>query len=125
MRTKSFSIVARFLIIINAAVVVVVALICAVIGLHLYEKNAEQFHGFTVQHTAIISTAINIFMQNAERSVEMLAETTQLKKADHTIYNYTEASQGIQGNTHNGQVERDILAVFDTIAKTHPAFQVI
>ena len=125
MRTKSFSIVARFLIIINAAVVVVVALICAVIGLHLYNKNAEQFNGFTAQHTAVISTAITLFMQNAERSVEMLAETAQLKKADHTIYNYTEAAQGMPGNTHNGQVERDILAVFDTITKTHPAFQVM
>ena len=125
MRTKSFSIAARFLIIINAAVVAIVALICAVIGLHLYEKNAEHFNGFTAQHSAIISTAINTFMQNAERSVEMLAETATLKKADHTIYNYTEEAKNIPGNTHNGQAEQDILALFDTVTKTHPAFQVI
>lgn len=125
MGTKSLSIAARFLIMINAAVIAVVALICAVIGLHLYNKNTEQFNGFTAQHTAVISTAITLFMQNAKRSVEMLAETAQLKKADHTIYNYTETAQGMPGNTHNGQTERDILAVFDAITKTHPAFQVI
>ena len=125
MGTKSLSIAARFLIMINAAIVAVVALICAVIGLHLYSKNTEQFNGFTAQHTAVISTAITLFMQNAKRSVEMLAETAQLKKADHTIYNYTEAAQGMPGNTHSGQTERDILAVFDAITKTHPAFQVI
>ncbi|MGP1529066.1 MAG: methyl-accepting chemotaxis protein [Treponema sp.] len=125
MRPTSFSIAARFLIIINAVIVAVVALICVVIGLHLYEKNDEQFNGFTAQHAAVISTAITIFMQNAERSVEMLAETAQLKKANHTIYNYTEEAKDMPENIHNGQTERDILALFDTITKTNPAFQVI
>lgn len=125
MNAKCFSITARFLISITAVVITIVFLICIVVGLHLYKNNAEQFNGFTAQHTAVISSVITTFMDNAAHAVEMLTETPQVKSADTTIYNYTEAAKDMPGNTHDGHVEQDILALFDAVTKTHPAFQVI
>ncbi len=122
---KSFSITAKLLIIINLALLFVVVFICTVIGFQLYKKNAAQFNSFTTQHISTIETAMGIFMQNVEKSVEMLAENGALKKADRTIYNYTAEAENAPDNIHSGKTEQDILALFETVKKTHPEFQVI
>ncbi len=110
---------------VDFALLVVIILICAVIGNRLYTKSYQQFDKMTAQHISAIKTAVDIFMKNAEMSVEMLAENPVLKNADRTIYNYTQEAKTFSSNTHNGKSEQEILALFDSMTKTHPEFEVI
>ncbi len=122
---KTFSIRTKLLLAIDSVLLAVIILICTVIGNRLYTKSYLQFDKLTSQHISAIETAIDIFMKNAEMSVEMLSENPSLKNADRTIYNYTEEAKSFAVNTHNGKSEREILALFDSMTKTHPEFQVI
>ena len=122
---KTFSIRTKLLLAIDSVLLAVIILICAVIGNRLYTKSYLQFDKLTSQHISAIETAIDIFMKNAEMSVEMLSENPSLKNADRTIYNYTEEAKSFAVNTHNGKSEREILSLFDSMTKTHPEFQVI
>ena len=122
---KSLSMRARLLLTVDFALLVVIILICAVIGNRLYTKSYQQFDKMTAQHISAIKTAVDIFMKNAEMSVEMLAENPVLKNADRTIYNYTQEAKTFSSNTHNGKSEQEILALFDSMTKTHPEFEVI
>ncbi len=122
---KSLSMRARLLLTVDFALLVVIILICAVIGNRLYTKSCQQFDKMTAQHISAIKTAVDIFMKNAEMSVEMLAENPVLKNADRTIYNYTQEAKTFSSNTHNGKSEQEILALFDSMTKTHPEFEVI
>ena len=122
---KSVSIRAKLLLTVDSALLVVIILICSVIGNRLYTKSYKQFDKMTSQHISAIETAVDIFMRNAEMSVEMLAENPVLKNADRTIYNYTEEAKTFSSNTHTGKSEQEILALFDSMTKTHPEFEVI
>ena len=122
---KTLSMRARLLLTVDFALLVVIMLICAVIGNRLYTKSYQQFDKMTAQHISAIKTAVDIFMKNAEMSVEMLAENPVLKNADRTIYNYTQEAKTFSSNTHNGKSEQEILALFDSMTKTHPEFEVI
>ena len=122
---KTLSMRARLLLTVDFALLVVIILICAVIGNRLYTKSYQQFDKMTAQHISAIKTAVDIFMKNAEMSVEMLAENPVLKNADRTIYNYTQEAKTFSSNTHNGKSEQEILALFDSMTKTHPEFEVI
>ncbi|MGP1367778.1 MAG: methyl-accepting chemotaxis protein [Treponema sp.] len=122
---KSVSIRAKLLLTVDSALLVVIILICSVIGNRLYTKSYKQFDKMTSQHISAIKTAVDIFMRNAEMSVEMLAENPVLKNADRTIYNYTEEAKTFSSNTHTGKSEQEILALFDSMTKTHPEFEVI
>nr|WP_315317102.1 methyl-accepting chemotaxis protein [Treponema denticola] len=123
-RKKTASITARLLRAITITIISIVAVICAVVGFQLYEKNITQFDEFTAQQFFNIEKSINLFIRNGKNAVTMLAENPAVKNADETLYNYTGERKDIV-YTHNGKTEQDIKALFVRMEKNYEEFKEI
>ena len=123
-RKKTASITARLLRAITITIISIVAVICAVVGFQLYEKNIAQFDEFTEQQFSNIEKSINLFIRNGKNAITMLAENPAVKNADETLYNYTGERKDIV-YTHNGKTEQDIKALFVRMEKNYEEFKEI
>ncbi len=123
-RKKTASITARLLRAITITIISIVAVICAVVGFQLYEKNIAQFDEFTEQQFSNIERSINLFIRNGKNTVTMLAENPAVKNADETLYNYTGERKDIV-YTHNGKTEQDITELFIRMDKNYEEFKEI
>ena len=119
---KTASITARLLRAITITIISIVAVICAVVGFQLYEKNIAQFDEFTAQQFSNIEKSITLFIRNGKNIVTMLAENLAVKNADETLYSYIEQSREV---SHNGKREQDIISEFSIIKANYIDFKEI
>ncbi|QSI03418.1 methyl-accepting chemotaxis protein [Treponema pedis] len=121
---KSFSLRAKFIIILTAAIIVLAAGICTVIGIQLYIMNTEQFNRFIEQEFSAINQTVQLFTRNNKNTVNVLSEHSAIKNAGKTLRNQTpEGETYVRDRTEADiQNERTILSVLANIEKNYPEF---
>ena len=123
---KASSITFRFLRAVTITIISIVSFICVVVGFQLYEKRRKTFDEVTAQQFSNIKKSIDIFIRNGKNVVDMLADSSAVRNADATIYNYTaEAGQSGRTYTHGGEVEQAINAEFRQFKKHYSEFEEI
>lgn len=78
-----------------------------------YYKNAEE-------QLTIVSQAINIFFEQIDQNIDMMATNPLIMKADNTITTYMNTNEDTQQTASiNGGVEQAIYEVFEHYAESH------
>ncbi|WP_024470375.1 cache domain-containing protein, partial [Treponema pedis] len=114
-----------FIIILTAAIIVLAAGICTVIGIQLYIMNTEQFNRFIEQEFSAINQTVQLFTRNNKNTVNVLSEHSAIKNAEKTLRNQTpEGEAYVRDRTEADiQNERTILSVLANIEKNYPEFE--
>jgi len=117
------SIRTKLVALIALVVLVLVACTCAVIGWRMNSMNTAQFHRFMEQQSLTINQNIEIFTQNAVRSVQMLAQHPAVKSADDSLHTYVEETQSIRVKDDAvSEKERELRALFKRMQAGYPDF---
>lgn len=118
---KSYkSIKSQFLFISISAIVVSIIFISGITGYKISAKSKEDYLAKSNEQMQTVENTINIFYDNLDKNIDMLATNTLLMKADNTITSYANNTEEVKMTpSKNGGIEQQIYEAFKHYGETH------
>lgn len=83
-------------------------------------KSYEDYYSNSTEQMKIVSQAINIFYEQIDKNIDMLATNPVIMQADSSITTYKNTTQETSMNpSKNGGIEQDIYKIFEQYAASH------
>lgn len=120
---KNFSIVGKFIAAMTIIITVLVLFICTIIGIQIYKMNVAKFDHVIQQEFSIINQTIDLFMQSNKKIISVLAEHPASKKADDTLFDYTNQTKDIFiKDIDISKTEKELHMLFSQTKNIYPEF---
>ena len=122
----SLSIRTKFILTLSSIIIFLVACICIIIGMKVYDSSIYQLEQTLNQQVNSIDQMLQLFVKNNDALLQILLENPHIKNADESIHSYV----GDVGDIIVKDVEGDghakaINELFRNTNKTHPEFTVV
>jgi len=120
--SKNFrSIQVKLLTISIMAILLTVVVIGGIISYNTIQNAREEYISSSDAQMRIVESTINVFYDQIDKDINMMAVHPRIKEADQSITSYTNTTTAVQMTpSKNGGIEQEIFEVFKLYADTHP-----
>lgn len=120
---KGFSgIRAQFLSISIIVILLTVATIGGIVSYQITKEARNDYINISNKQMEIVENTINVFYDQIDKDINMMALNPLVMKADQSITSYADNSDNVQMTpSNNGGLEQEIYEIFKHYADTHPS----
>ena len=123
---KTLSIRTKFIFILSVIIIFLVACICTIIGMKVYNSSVYQLEQTLNQQVNSVDQMLQLFVKNNDALVQILLENPYVKNADESIHSYVNDSGEILVKDVEGVGNAaSINQVFRNTHQMHPEFTVV
>ena len=113
----------KLLLAITSTILTSILITCIVLGLQIRDSAIATFHDSASKELGQIDRAIGIFVDKALKMTTMIAGSPLVQAADETLHSYVNETRPLSPkDISRSDVERDMVAFFKLINKTHPEY---
>jgi methyl-accepting chemotaxis protein len=113
----------KLLLAFTSTILTSILITCVVLGLQIRDSAIATFHGSAAKELAQIDRAIGIFVDKALKMTTMIATSPSVQAADESVHSYVAETRPLSPkDITRSDVERDMVAFFKLINKTHPEY---
>ncbi|MDF2612468.1 MAG: methyl-accepting chemotaxis protein [Clostridia bacterium] len=121
MKIKFKSIEMQFFVISLIIILLTLAAVGTVVSLKVTTQSKSDYLNNSNEQMKIVENAINVFYNQIDKDITMMAQNPLVMKADSTITSYKDNMEKVQMTpSKNGGLEQEIYEAFDLYAKAHP-----
>lgn len=106
-----------------SSLLVVLITLASISGIVIYQVNQKAYDDYysnSTEQMTTVSSAINIFYEQIDKNIEMLATNPTVMMADDSITTYKNTTDSTQMNpSKNKGIEKSIYEVFEQYANSH------
>ncbi|MDS0525281.1 methyl-accepting chemotaxis protein [Clostridium sp. SHJSY1] len=106
-----------------SSILVLLITLGSISGIVIYEVNKKAYSDYfnnSKEQMNTVSQAINIFYDQIDKNIDMLATNPSVMKVDDSIKNYKNLTQATQMHpSTNGGIEQEIYKIFEQYANSH------
>jgi len=122
----SLSIRAKFILSLAIVIISLVACICTIIGIKLYNSSVSQAEQTIERQVNSVNQMLQLFIKNNDALVQILLENPYIKNADESVHSYVnDVGDVIVKNVEGEGNAKKINEVFRKTNLMHPEFTVV